>query len=138
MNYGLVGTSGIARDTDVTLVFCGFLHPPIKCLNFHEKWRICKISGFLRKIFVLGSLCHLMSVTLSSPRKPLWPKFYFLGSLIGNGNSARSFSDPEVFSWTSTRDVRSKMPVFPGFGGPDRSFWPDVRKDIRPKTSSLG
>ena len=27
---------------------------------------------------------------------------------------------------------------FPGFGGPDRSFWPDVRRDIRPKTSALG
>ena len=28
---------------------------------------------------------------------------------------------------------------FPGFGGPDRSFfWPDVRRDIGPKTSSLG
>ena len=27
---------------------------------------------------------------------------------------------------------------FPGFGGPDRSFWPDVRRDVRPKTSSLG
>ena len=25
------------------------------------------------------------------------------------------------------------MLVFPGFGGPDRSFWPDVRRDIRPK-----
>ena len=46
---------------------------------------------------------------------------------------------PEVFSWMSARDVRSKMLVFvPGFGGPDRSFWPDVRRDIRPKTSSLG
>ena len=27
---------------------------------------------------------------------------------------------------------------FPWFGGPDRSFWPDVRRDIRPKTFSLG
>ena len=30
------------------------------------------------------------------------------------------------------------MLVFPGFGGPDRSFWPDVRRDVRPKTSYLG
>ena len=45
----------------------------------------------------------------------------------------------EVFSWTSARVVRPKMLVFfPAFGGPDRSFWPDVRRDIRPKTSSLG
>ena len=27
--------------------------------------------------------------------------------------------------------------VFPGFEGPDRSFWPDVCRDIRPKTFSL-
>ena len=44
----------------------------------------------------------------------------------------------EVFSWTSSRDVRSEMLVFPGFGGADRSFWRDVRRDVRPKTSSLG
>ena len=44
----------------------------------------------------------------------------------------------EVFSWTSARDVRAKMLVFPGFGGPDRSFWPDVRRDVRPKTSVFG
>ena len=30
------------------------------------------------------------------------------------------------------------MSVFPGFGGPNRSFWRDVRRDVRPKTSSLG
>ena len=30
------------------------------------------------------------------------------------------------------------MLLFPGFGGPDRSFRQDVRRDIRPKTSSLG
>ena len=57
---------------------------------------------------------------------------------VGNGKSARSFSDRSFFSRTSARDVRSEMLVFPGFGGPDRSFWPDVRRDIRPKTSSLG
>ena len=34
--------------------------------------------------------------------------------------------------------ARANMLVFPGFGGPDRSFWPDVHRDIRPKTSSLG
>ena len=45
----------------------------------------------------------------------------------------------EVFSWTSAWDVRSEMLVFfPGFGGPDRSFWREVRRDVRPKTSSLG
>ena len=55
-----------------------------------------------------------------------------------NKKSARSFSDRSFFM-----DVRAGCPCenacfFLGFGGPDRSFWPDVRKDIRPKTSSLG
>ena len=36
------------------------------------------------------------------------------------------------------RGVRAKMFVFPGLGGPDRSFWPDVRRDVRPKTSVFG
>ena len=31
-----------------------------------------------------------------------------------------------------------KCLFFLGFGGPDRSFWRDVRRDVRPKTSSLG
>ena len=44
----------------------------------------------------------------------------------------------EVFSWTSARHVRAEMLVFPGLGGPDRSFWPDVRRDVRPKTSVFG
>ena len=44
----------------------------------------------------------------------------------------------EVFSWTSAWDVRVKMLVLPGFGGPDRSVWPNVRKEIRPETSSFG
>ena len=56
---------------------------------------------------------------------------------IGNENQPEVFLT-EVFSWTSARDVHPKMLVFPGFGGPDRSFWPDVRRDIRAKTSSLG
>ena len=34
--------------------------------------------------------------------------------------------------------ARDSLPVFPGFGAPDRSFWPDVRRDSLPKTSSLG
>ena len=68
--------------------------------------------------------------------------FIFMGAWIflnlkGTKNRPEVFQT-EVFSWTSARDVRRKMLVFPAFGGPDRSFWPDVRRDIRPKTSSLG
>ena len=44
----------------------------------------------------------------------------------------------EVFSWTSARRVRAKMLVFPGSGWPDRSFWPDVRRDVQPKASVFG
>ena len=57
---------------------------------------------------------------------------------IGNEKSARSFSDRSFFV-----DVRAACPCqnacfVPGFGGPDRSFWPDVRRDVRPKTSVFG
>ena len=55
----------------------------------------------------------------------------------GTKNQPKVFQT-EVFSWTSARHVRAKMFVFAGFGGPDRSFWPDVRRDVRPKTSVFG
>ena len=50
---------------------------------------------------------------------------------------------PEVFQTeVFFVDVRAAclcpMLVFRGFRGPDRSFWPDVRRDVRPKASSLG
>ena len=70
---------------------------------------------------------------------------------------AHGFLDPSAFPdeppWGHGRprlrvmDVRTKMLVFPGFRGPDRSFCPpDARRDIRvdvrrisgPKTYSLG
>ena len=60
-----------------------------------------------------------------------------LAETIGNENQPEVFQT-EVFPWTSAQGVRSKMLVFTGFRGPDRSFWPDVRRDIRPRTSSLG
>ena len=54
-------------------------------------------------------------------------------------NLAVSGFQTEVFPWTSARDAGAKMLVFfPGLGGPDRSFLPDVRRDIWPKTSTLG
>ena len=52
---------------------CGFLRfpAPSKCWNLQEILRrrgeSAKIRGFSAKICVLGSLCHLRSVTLSSP-----------------------------------------------------------------------
>ena len=48
---------------------CGFLRfpAPSKCWNFQEKGWICENLWFSAKICVLGSLCHLSSVTLSSP-----------------------------------------------------------------------
>ena len=65
-----------------------------------------------------------------------------VGSLLAPHNRERKISPkffrPKFFSWTSARHVRAKMLGFPGLGGPDRSFWPDVRRDVRPKTSSLG
>ena len=47
------------------------------------------------------------------------------------------FSRPKFFSRTSARHVCAKMLVFPGFGGPDRSFWPDVRREVRPENFGL-
>ena len=60
------------------------------------------------------------------------------GPLLGTDKNQPEVFQTEVFAWTSAWDVRSEMLVFPGFGGPDRSSWRDVRRDVRPKTSSLG
>ena len=48
---------------------CGFLRfpAPSKCWYFQEKGRICENLRFSAKICVLGALCHLSSVTSSSP-----------------------------------------------------------------------
>ena len=47
---------------------CGFLRfpAPSKCWKFQEKGYICENLRFSAKICVLGGLCHLSSVTLSS------------------------------------------------------------------------
>ena len=50
-------------------------------------------------------------------------------------NQPKNFQT-EFFPGTSARHVRAKMLVLPGFGGPDQSFWQDVRRDVRPRTSS--
>ena len=54
-------------------VFCENLRfpAPSKCLNFQEKGWICENLRFSAKICVLGSLCHLSSVTLSAPWQPV-------------------------------------------------------------------
>ena len=54
----------------------------------------------------------------------------------GTKNQPEAF-ETEVFPCTSARDVRAKMLIFPVFGGPDRSSWPDVRRDIWPTTSPV-
>ena len=49
------------------------------------------------------------------------------------------FFRPKLFLWTSVRHVRAKTLVFfSRILRPFRSFWPDVRRDVRPTTSSLG
>ena len=50
---------------------CSFLWfpAPSTCLNFQEKGWICENLRFSAKICVLGALCHLSSVPLSSPLK---------------------------------------------------------------------
>ena len=64
--------------------------------------------------------------------------------LIGNENSARSFSDRSFLSPPSghgrprlrVMDVRTDMLVFPGFRGPDRSFCPRTSAGISAWTSA--
>ena len=64
--------------------------------------------------------------------------------LLGNENSARSFSDRSFFQppWGHGRprlrvmDVRTEMLVFPGFRGPDRSFCPRTSAGISAWTSA--
>ena len=65
-------------------------------------------------------------------------------SKIGNENSARSFSDRSFFETPSghgrprlrVMDVRTKMLVFPGFRGLDRSFCPRTSAGISAWTSA--
>ena len=53
-----------------------------------------------------------------------------------------SFNQPEIFqtemfSWTSARHVRATCLFFQDLEGLRVSFWPDVRRDVRPQTYSL-
>ena len=57
---------------------------------------------------------------------------------LGNENSARSFSDP-LGSWTfapSGHGCPRNACFFPGFRGPDRSFWPRTSTGISAWTSA--
>ena len=56
--------------------------------------------------------------------------------ILGNGKSARNFTHREFFRGRLRGMSVPKMLGFSGFGGPDRSFWPGLRRDVRPKTSS--
>ena len=109
-----------------------FLDNKIFTFKFLLSWRFPRKIAFWR-IFLSAPL----------PTPPLKnANFIFIVVslsliIIGNEKSARSFSDRSFFM-----DVRAGYPFrnacFPGFAGPDRSFWRDVRRDVRPKTSSLG
>ena len=57
---------------------------------------------------------------------------------LGNEKSAQSFPDRSFFVDVHVGCPCQNASFFPGLGGFDRSFRPDVRRDIRPKTSSLG
>ena len=62
---------------------------PSKCWNFQEKGWICGNLRFSAKICVLGALCHLSSITLSSP----WSQFtVFLHFTVYA--PSKKFSDP--------------------------------------------
>ena len=59
-------------------------------------------------------------------------------SFSGNEKSARNVSDRSFFVDGHAACPCQTASFFPGFGGLDRSFWPEARRDVRPKTSSLG
>ena len=79
--------------------------------------------------------------------KPMTPGFDQLYSGNRTTHKASAPRDPRLSleSWGCANDPWpqyfcksiSKMLVFPGLEWPDRSFWPDVRRHIRPKSSSL-
>ena len=64
---------------------------------------------------------------LSMQKKYIW----------GSKTSAEVFQT-ELFSVDVCTACPCQDACFPGFGRPNRSSWPDVCRDIRPKTSSLG
>ena len=60
-------------------------------------------------------------------------------AILGNEKSARNFSDRSfLVDGCAACPCENACFLFPGFGGPDRSVWLDIRSDIRPKTSALG
>ena len=106
---------------------CGFLRfpAPSKCWNFQEKGWICKNLRFSAKICVLGTLCHLRSVTLSSAwssagkkkdqkirPKNSGPKFGRLKFVSQNSAPNSGFggakSPVQEFSWQSGESIHVK------------------------------
>ena len=76
---------------------------------------------------------------------PSWSLGHLLGFAVQSSPTRREREiSPKFFRREFLfMDIRAGCPCqnacfFPRFGGPDRSFWPDVRRDIRPRTSSLG
>ena len=89
---------------------CGFLRfpAPSKCLNFQEKGRICENLRFSAKICVLGSLCHLSSVPLSTPRISAIPS---RGRSRGRGGVARiSCGEKKPIKKNHIKEFGGRMP----------------------------
>ena len=59
-------------------------------------------------------------------------------SLYRDRKISPKFFRPKFFRGRPRGMSVPKCLFYPGFGGPDRSFWPDVRRDVRPKTSVFG
>ena len=130
--------SFILEEGDGTSWWCTFT--PSKALlhrkgNNRKEMADCMNSspGISGQRRVIGKLWGLEWFRAICGVKRLVRKYPFLA------NSEEQKLSPKNLSWTSGKDVRATMLLFcSGFGGPDRSFWPDIRRNIRPKTSSLG
>ena len=99
----------------------------------------CRMPGLAKKIHVPWVLVIIRGAQ-PFPEGPAIDKFNLdrkCQSWLGSEKSAPKLFRPK-FSCGCPRGMSIPKRFCPGFGDPDRSVWPDVRRDIRPKTSSLG
>ena len=70
--------------------------------------------------------------------RSMWLPGSILNFRIGSVSSIGGLIAATLFAATVSDSQKDACFLLPGFGGPDQSFWPDVRRDIRLKASSLG
>ena len=97
-------SSVFCENLRFSVKICGFLQfpAPSKCWNFQEKGWICKNLRLSAKMCVLGALCHLSSVTLSSAWTAVNPlQFHACISYMAEGGNHRMLA---WYTFTSPRN----------------------------------